>query len=184
MTENANLNNASNESKRFVSLLIPAQKKLFAYINYHVPNKNDADDIFQDVVATLLLKFSDYREGTYFLRWAITVAKYKILSYRRNNNRMRILFNEADMDNIQDEVLSKIDSLEEESELLRGCLKKLPDKQNKLLSYRYGNDMTYRQIAKHINISMQSVYRAISRIHVALLKCINVSLKSGETYEQ
>jgi len=184
MAENNNLNNREKESKRFVSLLMPAQKKLLAYISYHVPNKNDADDIFQETAASMLSKFSDYQEGTDFLRWAITIAKYKILSFRRNNSRIRVFFDQADMDNFQGEIMSKIDSLEEEAEFLKECLKKLSDKQKELLGYRYGNNMTYRQIAGHNNISMQSVHRAIARIHAILLRCINLSLKPGRAYGQ
>lgn len=167
--------NVSEESKRFVALFLATQTRLYAYINYHVPNKNDSDDIFQEVIATLFAKFCDYREGTDFLRWAITIAKYKILSFTRDNKRMRILFNEADMDQIQMEVISNINSLDGESERLKKCLKKLPDKQKELLKCRYENEMSYRQIAKQFNISMQSVYRAIARIHTSLLKCIDRS---------
>lgn len=172
-------NDATEESKRFVSLLLPIQTRLYAYINYHVPHKNDSDDIFQEVIATLLAKFGEYREGTDFLRWAITIAKYKILSFIRDNKRIRILFNEADMEQLQGEYIDNIGLLDEESDRLKKCLKKLSDKQKKLLKYRYENEMTYRQIAKQFNISMQSVYRAIARIHAALLKCINMFSKVG-----
>lgn len=175
--------NDAEASKRFMSLVLPVQKKLYAYIICHVPNKNDSDDIFQETLVTLLSKFSEYQEGTDFLRWAITVAKFKILSYRRDNKRVRVLFNEADMDQIQTEAVGKIDSLEEESEYLKKCLKKLSEKQGELLQYRYGHGMTYRQIANKFNISMQSVYRAIARIHVSLLKCINLSLRFGGSHE-
>lgn len=172
----------TEESKRFVALLLPIQNKLYAYINYHVPSKNDSDDILQEVIATLLNKFNEYREGTDFLRWAITVAKYKILSFGRDNNRRRILFNETDMDQIQIEVMSHVNSLDEEKERLKKCLKKLPDKQKTLLKLRYDNEMTYRQIAKQFNVSMQSVYKTIARIHETLLKCINKSSRFGESY--
>ena len=173
----------TEESKRFVALLLPIQRRLYAYINYHVPSKNDSDDILQEVIATLLNKFGEYREGTDFLRWAITIAKYKILSFSRDGNRKRTLFNEEDMDQIQIEVMSHIDSLDEESERLKKCLKKLPDKQKMMLKLRYENEMTYRQIAKQFNISMQSAYKAIARIHNALLECINMFSKLGESYE-
>jgi RNA polymerase sigma-70 factor (ECF subfamily) len=179
MDKNINTSHDDEKSKRFVSLFIPAQKKLYAYINYHAPNKNDSDDIFQEVAATLLSKFADYKDGTDFLRWAITVAKYKILSFRRNNKRMRILFDEDDMDRFENEALSRIDLLDEESELLKKCLGKLPDKQRKLLSFRYSHDMTYRQIAKEFNVSMQSIYKAVARVHAALLKCMKFSSETA-----
>ncbi len=172
-----NSTSTEERSKRFISLLMPVQRKVYAYVAYHVPDKNNSDDLFQEVVATLLTKFDDYEEGTSFLKWAITVAKYKILSFHRDNKRMKIVFDEADMDQIYIEAQEKIESLEEESKALTGCLEKLSDKQRSLVNYRYGYEMTYRQIAKKLNISMQSTYRAIYRIHGSLLKCIHLSLK-------
>ena len=183
MDNNTPINN-TEDSKRFISLLMPVQNRIYAYIAYHIPNKNDSDDVFQEVVSTLLIKFGDYEEGTDFLKWSITVAKYKILSFHRDNKRMRVVFDESDMDQVHREALSKIESLEEESKVLKGCLKKLSDKQKTLLNYRYSHEMTYRQIAKQFNISMQSAYRAISRVHASLLKCIQMTLKRGEVYEQ
>lgn len=182
MNENNKPTLNEEASKRFISLLIPVQRKVYAYVVYHVPNKNDSDDIFQEVVATLLAKFDDYQEGTDFLRWAIVVAKYKILSFHRNNNRRKIIFDETDMDKIQDKVLKKIEMLDEESKALKQCLKQLTPKQQKLVKYRYHYEMTYRQIARQFNISMQSTHRTISRIHAALLKCIQISLQRGEIY--
>ena len=105
----------TEESKIFISLLMPAQKRIYAYIAYHVPNRNDSDDVFQEVVATLISKFGEYEEGTDFLKWAIAVAKYKILSLHRDRKRMRIVFDDADMDQIHRETTKKIDSFDEES---------------------------------------------------------------------
>ena len=170
------------ESRRFMSLFFPLQKEIYAYIAYHVPRKNDSDDVFQEVAATLLSKFDDYQEGTDFLRWAITVAKYKILSFHRNNNRRRIIFDESSMDKIEGEVLRKIQNLDEESKALKQCLRKLGPKQQALIKCRYDGQMTYRQIAGQFNVSMQSIYKAISRIHKALLKCIRISLQGGEIH--
>lgn len=174
----------AEKSRRFLALFLPVQKKIYTYISYNAPNRNDSDDIFQEVAATLLSKFSEYNEGTNFLGWAITVAKYKILSFRRNNQRMRILFDEVDLDSFQHEALQNLDEVDENAVYLKKCLKKLPEKQSVLLRYRYAEDMTFRQIAKQLNISMQSVYKAISRIHNALMKCVKLHSKVGGIYEQ
>lgn len=166
-------------SKRFLSLLMPIQKRLYAYILYHVPNRNEAEDILQEVIATLLTKFDEYEEGTNFVGWAVTVARYTILAYHRDNRRMRLLFDEADMDRFEGEVTAKMGTLDEEYEILQTCLRKLPDKYKRYLHFRYGLDMTYRQIAKTYNISMQSVYRTVVRIQTQLLKCIRTAQIEG-----
>ena len=183
MAEKTTQVNSTEESKRFLGLFIPIQKKLYAYITYHAPNRNDSDDIFQEVAAALLTKFSEYEEGTNFLGWAISIARFKILSLIRDDTRMRILFDEADMDTFQDEALSTIDHVDEDAVYLKECLKKLPQRQHRLLHYRYNEGMTYRQIAKLLNVTMQAVCKATSRIHNSLLKCIQLHIKSGGVYE-
>ncbi len=177
------IGNNLEESKRFLELLMQNQDRLYAYILYRVPNRNDAEDILQDVIALMLAKFQDYEEGTNFLWWAITIAKYKTLSFHKRNKRMVLLFDEADMDFIQDEAVKSAESLDDEANLLKECLKKMSATQKKYISLRYEEDMTYRKIASYFHVSVQSAYRMVARIQVSLLKCIRLSLQSETTHE-
>lgn len=166
------------DPKRFLSLLMPAQKRIFTYVLYHIPNRNDCDDVFQETMATMWGKFEEYVEGTNFLSWSLRIAKFKILSFYRDNSRKKVFCQELD-DIVEQEMKNNIDSLDEESRALKACIQKLAPKHKQYLYWRYHDDKSFRQIARQVNISMQSVHRTFSRMHLFLVKCIQTSLKES-----
>ncbi len=71
----------NRNTDNFLSLLLPNQKQILAYIMTYVPNRSDADDILQNTLSILWKKFDRYEPGSDFLAYAVTIAKYEILSY-------------------------------------------------------------------------------------------------------
>lgn len=163
-----------DETKRFVENFLPIQKRLKAYIMYHVPNKNDVEDILQNVVVTMMSKFQTYSADKSFFGWAIAIAKFTILSFYRDSHRKHLVFEEAEIDLIESQAVEKTNMLEQEVQWLQQCLKKLPDRQKEYLTLRYKQDLSYRQIARRLSLSMQSVYRTVTRIQISLLKCMRL----------
>ena len=72
----------SSQTNEFLRLLMANQKRIYAFILATVPNRQDADDLFQETVLLMWSKFDDFQRGTSFVAWGITVAKYQILSVR------------------------------------------------------------------------------------------------------
>lgn len=171
-------NEKSMEVKRFMSLLIPNQKQIHAFILYLVPNRTDADDILQDTLSEMWNKFQEYREGTNFVSWGLTIAKYKVYTFMRKNNRYCRLSNET-MDLLQQEVESNqgLSFVQERIEILKKCIAKLSYKEKKILRLRYERNLTFDGIAEQFGISMQAAYKAMSRIHACLAKCVQLTLR-------
>lgn len=166
-----------NRTKQFLTLFAHNKDRIHAYILYCVPNVNDAEDLLQDTSVVLLERFGEYQENTNFLAWAIQIAKFKILAFRHKNKNSRLIFNDADLA-IADhqDLTNRFDIMDEQFSALRSCLKELSSKHKQLLQYRYEYDMSFRGIAKQFNVSMQAIYKSISRIHVFLLKCTQLRL--------
>jgi len=76
-----------------------------------------------------------------------------------------------------------MDNLSDRLDAMKRCLQKLSDKDRDLLQMRYHKDLSFKKIALTVGISKQSVYRAISRIHARLIKCIKYSLGMRTAYE-
>ena len=74
------------------------------------------------------------------------------------------------------ETVSSLDSFYEEAEVLRGCVKKLPPKYKEYLRLRYEQGLSYREIGRHIAVSMQAVYKTMVRIQISLLNCVRLNL--------
>ena len=68
----------------FISLVMANQRKIYSFIVHFVPNRSDADDLFQETVALMWEKFKIFEEGTSFAAWGIQIAHYKrLLSSQR-----------------------------------------------------------------------------------------------------
>lgn len=101
---------AINRSKHFLSLLMRYQTRIHTYILYHVPNRADAEDILQDTIVVLLDKFREFKEGTNFLTWGMTVARYKIMSYKQKNRSSKLIFDDNIMDLFERETPANLET--------------------------------------------------------------------------
>ena len=164
------------DSKKFLSLLGKFQARIHAYILYQVPNRNDAEDILQDTIVVMLDKFSEFEEGSNFLAWGLTIARYKVMAYRDKMKGSKLVFDDTILDIMAQESELQSEIAKEESEKLSECIGKLPEKYKKYLQYRYEDSMSYRAIGEKISISAQAVYKTMSKIHVALMNCVRLGV--------
>ena len=81
----------------FISLLTVNYPRIKSFIFCRVPNQVDSEDIMQEATALMWEKFDQFEPGTNFLAWALTIARFKILSYRRDKSRNPIIFNDRVM---------------------------------------------------------------------------------------
>ena len=68
---------------------------IFSYIRMLMPNKADAEEVFQETSLTLWQKFGEFVAGSNFRAWAIQVAHYKVLHYRAKRKSNPVLMDDA-----------------------------------------------------------------------------------------
>lgn len=162
----------------FVQQLTAAQTSLRAYILASLGNHNDASDVLQRTNLALWKNASNFRSGSEFMPWAVTIAKYEILSFCRDRSRDRHVYPEdlaeLMLETACHEVADPVDRLE----ALRHCLSKLPPKHSDLLQLRYYEEKSISQIAEVLRRTENSVKSAFVRIRRTLQKCIQRRLKS------
>jgi RNA polymerase sigma-70 factor (ECF subfamily) len=147
-----------------------------------VPNEVDSEDIMQETTAFMWEKFDQYTSGTNFVAWALTIAKYKILSYQRDKKRNRIQFDDQVSEMIETASEAKFthDNTAEKVAALRKCIRKLPQKHLKLIRLKYSNGLSNKMLADREGISVPTIYRYLSRIYLNLLNCINQNFNPEE----
>ncbi len=165
------------ETKRFMSLVLLNQKRIYVYILSLVMRPADADDILQDTLAVMWKKFDEFTIGTDFVAWGKTIARYKIMNYLQKNSSSKLVFDDDVLKAIEAES-GKMDNLADRMQAMRQCLRKLPAKEMRLLNLRYTEDLSFNRIALQLGISKQSAYKLIGRIHSVLAACINRSLRA------
>jgi RNA polymerase sigma-70 factor (ECF subfamily) len=163
----------------FISLLTSNSSRINSFIYCMVPNESDAEDIMQDTTITMWEKFESYRYGTDFAAWAVTVAKYKILEYRRKGRMKHLQLDEHVLELLEKENPHLFDDTEQRTRALRQCLQKLPHADLDFIKLKYSQGLTAKKLSHRIGISLAAVYRINARLNALLLGCIDRTLMSG-----
>lgn len=181
MQTQLNGNDRTRQDKAFMSLLVPNQRHIQAFILCLVPHKADAEDILQETLIEMWRKFISFEIGTDFVAWGVTIAKYKVLDFRRKNKDRRLQFNDQLINTLEKESDRKMKAIDDYTDKLRPCMQKLSVKEREFLRLRHRQDLTLEKISQRTGMSFQGVHKAIGRIHAKLVSCIKLSLLKEET---
>lgn len=165
-----------------MGLLVPHQRQIHAFIFYLVANRADADDILQDTLAEMWNKFNEYKEGTNFVSWGLTIAKYKVYQFVHKSKKYRFHFDPQMLELLEHEASKRngVHALEEKIEILKECVTKLQTKEQKMLNLRYEKNLTFEGISKQFGVSIPAIFKAMSRTHARLAQCIELTLRARE----
>jgi RNA polymerase sigma-70 factor (ECF subfamily) len=85
--------NASKDSmvQEFMHLYVGKEQCIQSHIYTLVHNWAAAEDILQETAHILWLKFNDFEPGTDFMAWALAIAHYQVLKFRKSQDK-RTLF--------------------------------------------------------------------------------------------
>ena len=84
-----------DESQRqFVRLMTKHERLVYGYILSLVPNWADADEILQETNIRLWEEFDKFVLGTNFAAWALRVAHFQVLTWRKRVSRSRLVFDQ------------------------------------------------------------------------------------------
>jgi RNA polymerase sigma-70 factor, ECF subfamily len=169
----------SNRTDDFVLLFTKDARWIFSYILMLVPNKADAEEVFQDTSLTLWQKFGEFAAGSSFRAWAIQVAYYKVLHHRARRKSSPLLLDDTVLEAIHGTVATMTDRLDDLHWALEKCRSKLAEEDRDLLDRRYEPNATTQTVADELGRSPRAVYRALDRIHQALYDCIRQEMSAG-----
>ncbi len=162
-----------DESRRlFVRLLTQHERRVYGYILRLVPVWSDADEVLQETNVRLWEEFDRFEPGTDFAAWAIRVAHYQVLTWRKRRSRSRIVFSDEAIQAIADESASPIAEIDSRQAALEECLKKLTPRNRDLILRCYADGSTIRGVAGQLGRSADAVYKSVQRIRVTLHNCV------------
>lgn len=162
--------------ERFAQLLATCQRRVFLYVLGLVHSAADAEEVLQETNLVLWRKFDQYQPGTAFDRWACRIAYYEVLKFRDRKGHQEKLFSSEFVEALARDAEAAMDLLEARREALHGCLKKLSDKDRQLVMHRYEENATTPGVAASFGRSVQGTRKALHRIRMALLACIERTL--------
>lgn len=150
------------------------QSRIYAYIIMTVKDKSLADDIFQDTFIKVIntLRGGTYKEEGKFIQWVMRIAHNLIIDHFRRAKRLPVIEvkdNEYDVFNTtqlaEDTVEQKM-IIEQIHDDIRKMIEYLPEEQKEVLVMRAYQDMSFKDIAEHTDVSINT---ALGRMRYALI---------------
>ncbi|MEQ1752214.1 MAG: sigma-70 family RNA polymerase sigma factor [Prosthecobacter sp.] len=162
----------------FLELLTVSERSLSLYVHSLVPRDSAAEDILQQTKMLLWKHFDDFTIGTNFLAWARKTAFHQILTHRRHKKREHLPLDEVSLEALGAAVSELAADIPERHEALRHCLARLPTEHRQLVHLRYFDDLEIDQVAERVNRTEAAVYRALSRVRMSLMECVQKQITS------
>ena len=79
---------AMNKARLFLRLFLQNQRRIYAYVLTLLPNRADADDVFQEASLVLWDKFDESSPPDDFAAWGCRIAYFKVLDFYKNSDTL------------------------------------------------------------------------------------------------
>ncbi|QDT62917.1 sigma-70 family RNA polymerase sigma factor [Calycomorphotria hydatis] len=150
---------------------------IYACVMSIVPNRNDADDVMQDVAIVMWEKFDEFEPGSSFIKWGRSIA------YRLSKAFVRKKLKSSGC-GLDEEIMRKITQIRSgASELLElrrmyldECLDKMKPVDRKFLFACENRHGSVAEQARQQQKPAHQLYDRLSRLRQRLAKCVQSSL--------
>ena len=139
---------------------------VFRFVIYRTSNREVAKDLTADIFFKIYKKFSDYdsKKGSFEV-WLYTIAGNRVKDYYRKKNRFQWLpitaaKDVAEADPAADELMEN----KEELAYLRRAVKKLKPRDQLLISYKFGAELSNQTIAELMDTNANHVGVMVHRL--------------------
>jgi RNA polymerase sigma-70 factor (ECF subfamily) len=176
--------NASSEGeslREYVSLIAQHQWALRGFILSLMPGSPDVDDVLQETNIVLWEKRKRFKDGSNFLAWATTIARFQVMRHRNIAKRYRALpFSDEFLQDLADKVAPDNPKTKLLAALDR-CLDKLSEKQRLLVTARYTPGNSLEDHAAKLGTSAEVLRVTLYRVRHVLKRCIEETLEGQST---
>jgi RNA polymerase sigma-70 factor (ECF subfamily) len=160
-------------------LFVRHQQAVLGYVLSIDPCLADAQDIVQEVFLTVSRKAQTWTEGTDFLAWACTVARFCTLHYQRTRARRAARLDEDVVELLHGNAAPDEAGFQREVAALQRCLGRLAPRARELFWMRYHGGQMPEQIAEAVGWTANAVRVALTRARTFLRECMEQQLKAS-----
>jgi len=163
-----------------VKTLLDARPRVVAGAFAIVRDAHLAEDVFQEVLLRALRMRESFSDEGWLLAWVRVSVRNLGIDQVRRAGRMGEILSELALDALDARLEETADSQRRRVEAMRGCIEKLPEESKTLLRMRYDEGHRGEELARLLRRSEAAIYKALSRLHLALRKCIDERLAAQE----
>lgn len=158
---------------KFLNVFTQHRNQIYSYIYSLLPNRDDAEDVFQRTSLILWRKFSEFDDTSSFFSWACGVAFYEVKNFIRVAQRKRLQFRDDIIQQLADERVGiPQKKLNQRATALQDCIQKLRDKDRELVDQVYRNQTAIKDVAEAAGSAIQTLYNRLNQIRRQLTHCI------------
>ncbi len=170
--------NSGHES--FVLALARHERVIRAYVrSAGISRPEDVDEIVQEVSLIAWQKFDQLRDVDEFPRWACVIARYRVLEFRRNRFRDRLVLNEKVFDLLLEEALDETEQHDARLRKLEHCLDELPPASRMLVKAAYEPGASIDELARSAGKRANALYQQLWRLRQILRKCVEDAMHNN-----
>ena len=175
----SDLINVIHTQENYKELFSRYQKKLFAYIFHLVGNKDEAEDILQNVFSKTYKNINKFDTSRKFSSWIYRIAHNEAINFlKRRNKRYSVSWEDITTSKDKLDTASNDEMPEEKWEHLEivreidQALEKLPKKYQQVLKLRYFQEYSYEDIGKMLGKPVNTIGTLINRAKKKLLEVV------------
>lgn len=164
-----------NRHQQFSELLVRNQHRVFRYLVSVVPNRADAEELFQQACLTLWEHWDRYDPALDFVPWACGIAANHVRNFHRKRQNAQVQL-DADVLEILLERSAELQrSVADRAAALQDCLDELPARSRAVIDGYYGG-RSVAEIAATQESSANAVYKLLDRVRWLLHECVSARL--------
>ncbi len=157
------------------------KEKVFHFISFRVGTVHDSEDLFQEVMLAAFDSLERFRGEVPFLHWCYQIARNKIKMFWRQNAHRETVELDDDFSGAADLGSEEMDlelgeTIEAIREKIETVLQQLPENYAQILRLRFFQQMTLKECAEHLQITLGNVkvlqHRALQKA-VAIAQTIS-----------
>lgn len=158
---------------------LAATPAVSAYVAAMVPNHHEAADLIQRTALAVVEKYERYDPERSFVGWALGIARFEVLNWRRSAGRERHVFSDEAAAHLEAAAMELSPQVDARTQALHACMKRLGESQSRLLTRRYRDDVGLDALAEELGIAKPAVSMKLSRIRKSLRDCVERRLEGG-----
>ena len=102
------------------------------------------------------------------------------MSYYHRRRRAQARLSDETIESIADTLAAARWESSDRAEALRACVGQLKEREFGLVQRRYRTGQSVVEIAAEIGGTVDAIYKALSRLHLRLLACVNSKLRAAQ----
>jgi RNA polymerase sigma-70 factor (ECF subfamily) len=148
------------------------QPVVAAFIRGLVPRHHDAEDVLQSTAVALVHRYADYDPSRPFVAFAIGVARFEVLRFRRKTGRQRATFDTDAVEAVAAAFEEVAPVVGEVQSALWQCVERLQGRVREVFALHYVEGLEPGEIAVRVGRPASAVSVALHRGRTAVRDCL------------